>query len=245
MNSFLAALTFLTQIPVRVKVDKKAWQSSPVWYPAVGLVIGILLVVLYRVFSLIFPPEVTGMLVVTGWVLVTGGLHLDGLMDTADGLGSHRDRERMLEIMKDSRTGAMGVLAAILVLGMKVSAIASFSDAAWVPLMTAPIIGRMALLAGIMCFPYLREKGLGHGLGEGVSQKKWIFSLAFGAIAVGLCAGGRGILLVAGATILFFLLAKYMVKRLGGLTGDSYGTLAEVTETGVLLLWVAITGWGV
>ncbi|SFS64252.1 adenosylcobinamide-GDP ribazoletransferase [Marininema halotolerans] len=244
MNSFLTALSFLTRIPVGVKMERKTWQTSPIWYPAVGMVIGSVLVVLYQMFASIFPPAVTGMLVVTGWVFLTGGLHLDGLMDTADGLGSHRDREEMLAIMKDSRTGAMGVLAAIVVLGLKVVCLASFATGEWVPLIVAPIIGRMALLAGIKCFPYLREKGLGSQLGAGIPQWAWMISLVFGAVVVSAIAGGRGMILLLGAGCFFFFLAYGMVKRLGGLTGDSYGALAEGIETMVLLLGVATTGWG-
>lgn len=112
-RAFIAALQFLTRLPIPVQVadDPGVFRRSTVFYPAAGLVIGGMVAGIGYGASFVFPAPVNAALLLCIWVLLTGGLHLDGLMDTADGLLSHRSRERMLEIMKDSRVGAMGVIA--------------------------------------------------------------------------------------------------------------------------------------
>lgn len=169
MNAFFTALSFLTRIPVPLRSQPGSWSRSVRYYPAVGLVIGGMLAGFDLVAAAWFPPWVRGVLLLGLWVWLTGGLHLDGWMDTADGFGSYRPRERTLEIMKDSRVGAMGVIAAILLLLLKASALASTPGPLWIPLLAAPVIGRWALLPAIHFCPYLTQDGIGKGLREGLT----------------------------------------------------------------------------
>lgn len=242
MNAFFAALSFMTRIPVPLRTDTGSWSRSVRYYPLVGLVIGGILAGFDLAVAGWFPPWVRGVLILGLWVWLTGGLHLDGWMDTADGFGSYRPRKRTLEIMKDSRVGAMGVLAAVLLLLLKASALASTSGPLWISLLTAPIIGRWGILLAVRFYPYLTEDGIGRGLKEGLN----LFSLAAAtlltlAVVVG-AAGIRGLWLPAAAVGMVLLLGWMAGKRLGGFTGDVYGALVEATEAAVLLLCLLVTG---
>lgn len=129
----VAALQFLTRLPLPVRLpDSDAiYRRSTAFYPAAGLLIGMFAAGVAYGLSAIFPFYFVAALVMGLWVFLTGGLHLDGLMDTADGLFSYRSRERMLEIMKDSRVGAMGVMACVVLLLMKTMLLAALLDGGW------------------------------------------------------------------------------------------------------------------
>ena len=119
MKPLFYAVAFLTRIPVPFRFDARDRTKSTAYYPLVGLLIGGVIAAFDGLIAVHFPPLVRAVLVTACWVFITGGLHLDGLMDVFDGLGSHREPERILAIMKDSRVGAMGVLAAVLILLLK------------------------------------------------------------------------------------------------------------------------------
>ena len=118
---FLVALQFLTLIPVRLKKGYKSEDlaNSTLFFPSVGLIIGSLLFIIYLIFNSYFPPEITSVFILGGWVYLTGALHLDGLADTIDGLGGGKDREEILSIMKDTHTGAKGVAAVVVLMLIK------------------------------------------------------------------------------------------------------------------------------
>src|SRR5579859_223538 len=165
MRGLFAAIGFLTRLPVPARVfDGAASPSAQLaWYPAVGLLIGGLLGCLGWLLSGA-PPLLAAALLLAAWVVLTGALHLDGLADSADAwVGGLGDRERTLTIMKDPRSGPIGVTAVVLVLVLKFSALASMphvSAVVWV----APLLGRAALTAAFMTTPYVRSGGLGSGL---------------------------------------------------------------------------------
>jgi adenosylcobinamide-phosphate synthase/adenosylcobinamide-GDP ribazoletransferase len=258
-RAFIAALQFLTRLPIPVQVadDPGVFRRSTVFYPAAGLVIGGMVAGIGYGASFVFPAPVNAALLLCIWVLLTGGLHLDGLMDTADGLLSHRSRERMLEIMKDSRVGAMGVIACVLYLLLKWSLLISLltpveahadSIALWL-LALLPVWSRTFLPAAIVWWPYARQGG---GLGQwfrSVRKRHALGAivLAFAITMVGLHGSG---LFAPRATMLWsfsMAAAVFMVggicsllvsRKLGGLTGDVYGALNELLEL-VLLLVVA------
>ncbi|MFD1409260.1 adenosylcobinamide-GDP ribazoletransferase [Kroppenstedtia eburnea] len=241
MNAFFTALSFLTRIPVPLRSQPGSWSRSVRYYPAVGLVIGGMLAGFDLVAAAWFPPWVRGVLLLGLWVWLTGGLHLDGWMDTADGFGSYRPRERTLEIMKDSRVGAMGVIAAILLLLLKASALASTPGPLWIPLLAAPVIGRWALLPAIRFCPYLTQDGIGKGLREGLTPVSMAAATLFTLLVTVGSAGIRGLWFLVIPLVLVLLLGRAARKRLGGWTGDMYGALVEATEAGVLLLWLLLT----
>ena len=171
-----AAFQFLSRFPVKMQIDfvPPLLRESVVYYPLVGAAIGLAVWLGAAVSGVLLPSFPAAVLTLTLWVWLTGGLHLDGWMDTADGLLSYRSRERMLEIMKDSRVGAMGVIACVLLLMMKAALIADFiARANWMygALLILPMIwSRWFMVYAISAWPNARgDDGLAvlfKGLGE-------------------------------------------------------------------------------
>lgn len=250
-----AALQFLTRLPIPVRTTDapEVFRRSTVFYPAAGLAIGAIVAGVAFGVSFVFPAFVNAALLLGIWVFLSGGLHLDGLMDTADGLLSHRSRERRLEIMKDSRVGAMGVIVCILYLLLKCALLTGLltnvesrdGGAAWWLLALLPVWSRAFLPAAIAGWPYARQ---GPGVGQLFRTVRGKHALAAFALATALtllwlqCAGGFDwqatvgwILALAAATYGVGSIGAAVVSRkLGGLTGDVYGALNEVLETVLL-----------
>lgn len=250
----VAALQFLTRLPIRANLTytDDLFRRSTAYYPVVGAVVGSLVAVSSWLLGLVVPAMPAAAIALGVWVAATGALHLDGLMDTADGLLSHRSRERMLEIMKDSRVGAMGVVAGVLVLLLKLSLLSTlivYPDG-WLALaVAAPAWSRWFAVWAIAGWPPAREgEGLGAlftsvGRREGWAATGWAAALSLIAFfALGLpweAAVGFtvGFALLAG--VLGYWLARAMAGKLGGLTGDTYGALIELVESALLLAAIA------
>lgn len=236
MRGLLLALGFLTRIPVPARVfdDARAQRTSLAWYPMVGLIVGALVTVL---FVALLPRERTllsAALTLLAWVALTGGLHLDGVADSADAwVGGFGDRARTLEIMKDPRSGPAGVTAVVLLLLLKFAALASvpFESARW--LVLAPLLARTALTAAFVTTPYVRSGGLGSALKD-APRAACIVAVLCG-IAACLACGLRGAIACATALIVFLLWRRACMRRLGGFTGDTAGALAEMVEVGVVI----------
>ncbi|MDB4987054.1 MAG: cobS [Myxococcaceae bacterium] len=180
-------------------------------------------------------PRLGALLVVTAWVAVSGGLHLDGLADTVDGVsGGRGERERTLAIMRDSRIGAHGAVALVLLLALKWAAlerIFELHSAVW---LMAPVVARFACTLLMAWFPYAREQGLGSSF---VGKVRWP-ALVSGAVAVSLAGSllGPAALGAAVAAALAALALGFRMRvRLGGLTGDVYGAAIELAELSALL----------
>ncbi|GIP38780.1 adenosylcobinamide-GDP ribazoletransferase [Paenibacillus sp. J31TS4] len=259
LAGLVAAFQFLSRLPVRIRLTytEEVFRRSVVFYPLVGAVIGLFLAGGGALAGWGLPPFPSGVFVLALWVGLTGALHLDGLMDTADGLLSHRSRERMLEIMKDSRVGAMGVIAGVLVLLAKASLLVSLLDRGWagaaLPLACVPVWSRWWMVASIAGWPYARAEGGGMGgLFRGVTLRS---AAASGAAAAALTfalllAGGFGAARAAAAVCVLagltaaagWLLNRRIAGRLGGLTGDTYGAVNELLELTLLAALVLQTG---
>lgn len=245
MNPLFTAIAFLTKFPVPPLQHSTAdWQKSVAYYPLVGFLIGLILWLSAEGLVYAFPSSVAAVLILAVWVYATGGLHLDGWMDLADGLGSHRSKEDMMRIMKDSRVGAMGVLAAVLLLLAKGTALHELSQTAplsWIIL--PPLAARYALVAAIWHWPYISENGLGAGMRQGLNRKKLILGMALTMMAVFLIQGKIGLfpLFLAFLSGVWFI--QRLCRRLGGLTGDGYGALVEWVEVSYLLLSLLAERW--
>lgn len=248
------ALSFLTRIPVgRLEAeDYLATLGRSAWlFPLAGLVVGLVTWAAHATAGLLFGPATRALAAVAAGLWVTGMLHLDGLMDTADGLGSHRSRERMLEIMKDSRVGAMGVAVGALSLLLRFALLVEL-PAGWhgPALLLAPALGRMAIALAAGLWPSARAEGA--GLGASFARHVGRPQLA-GALLLGLAAAvatqpfapWRGVAAFALALLAALAMARSLARNLGGLTGDTYGAINEVAEMAALACFAAASqgGW--
>jgi adenosylcobinamide-GDP ribazoletransferase len=240
MNStFPLALTFLTKLPWpwRGPADEAALARSLFWFPWVGAILGLgfwgAWAGLHRLLPA--PAAAAFLLVLTVWI--TGGLHLDGLADTADGLGGGATPADALRIMKDSRVGAFGVLSLILALILKFSLFLAIAaqPGATKALLLYPVLSRWGMVLLAFLSPYARaEGGLGQAMTQGVSPRllSWA-SLSAGILSV-LILGVPGLVLFAAAGALVWLGSLYCRHRLGGITGDVLGAANEILEVLVL-----------
>ncbi|MDO9532720.1 MAG: adenosylcobinamide-GDP ribazoletransferase [Deltaproteobacteria bacterium] len=240
MNSTLPlALTFLTKLPWpwRGPADETALARSMFWFPWVGALLGIIFWVAWAGLQKMLPAPAAAALLLTLTVWVTGGLHLDGLADTADGLGGGHTPEEALFIMKDSRVGAFGVISLILGLVLKFSLFLSLATQTRGAgaLLLFPIISRWSMVLLAYLSPYARaEGGLGQAMTLGVSPRVLMgASLSAGALAL-LILGAPGLVIFIAAAALVWLGSLYFQRRLGGITGDILGATNEVVEIMVL-----------
>lgn len=235
MRGLWAAIGFLTRLPAPAHAldDPRVRSASLAWYPLVGVLIGGLLCGLAWLLR-DAPPTLAAALLLTGWVAVTGALHLDGLADSADAwIGGLGDRDRTLAIMKDPRSGPVGVVAVVVVLLLKFAALASLPAPAWATLLLAPLLARAVLTLAFLTTPYVRSGGLGEAL-IAAPRAACIAALAFSTAACAL-AHWRGALAWAAALVVFVLWRRACMRRLQGMTGDTCGSLAELTEATVLV----------
>jgi adenosylcobinamide-GDP ribazoletransferase len=230
--AFWVALQFLTCLPVphRVPHTEQTLGWSVVMYPLVGLVIGLLLTLTAIGFNLAEKAALSAALVLALWVLITGGLHLDGLADCTDawagGLGS---RERTLELMKDPHAGTMAVVALVLVLLVKFAALIHLMDNQVVlACLSAPVLGRTAIVVLLLTTPYVRPRGLGSELAAHLPQRPAIIATGAALLSTLYWLGPIPLLAAAGALL---CLRRLMLQRLGGCTGDTLGASVEIVET--------------
>ncbi|MFU1796262.1 adenosylcobinamide-GDP ribazoletransferase [Paenibacillus azoreducens] len=261
VQALAAAFQFLSRFPVRAQLDytPELFRQSTRFYSFVGAAIGLTVWCAAAAASYLLPPLPAAVLVLALWVALTGGLHLDGWMDTADGLLSYRSREKMLEIMKDSRVGAMGVIACVLLLLLKVSLIYSLLNGGWPPLLILlpPVWGRWFMVHAMASWPMARGKeGLAGKNFNGMEKRHSLAAVpgaavltAAAAVLFPLLGIGNFTLLQAGLSWLLLPVAAWavgtwaarrMTAKLGGLTGDTYGALNEGIETVLLLVLVII-----
>lgn len=237
MKAFLLALQFLTCLPLSLKAapGPADWGRSALTYPLVGLLIGLLLAGLQQLVSHADPLLQAALLTAT-WALITGGLHLDGLADSADAwVGGHGDRERTLAIMKDPRSGPAAVSTLVLVLLLKFVALVVLVKAgAWPALLLAPVLGRSAIVVLLLSTPYVRPGGMGSAISAHLPRVVAVLVLLLVA-AGAFFAGKAGALTLAVTVVAWLVLRWVMMRRLGGVTGDTLGAAVELTEVVVLV----------
>jgi adenosylcobinamide-GDP ribazoletransferase len=243
LKSFLVALQFLTILPVYFKQlpDARTTGNSLIYYPLVGLMIGLLLVLVGWAGSNL-PVNMCASFILVCWVAVTGALHLDGLADSADAwLGGLGDRTKTLAIMKDPACGPIAVVSLILVLLLKFVALQQLIvSESWMLLAMVPVIARSALVLLFITTPYVRTNGLGSQLAEHFPHRVSIIVICCTALIVIGLLGLSGFWLVLILIGLFCVLRMLMIQRIGGMTGDTAGAMLEVSETVMLLAVVFI-----
>uniref|UniRef100_UPI004056FB0A adenosylcobinamide-GDP ribazoletransferase n=1 Tax=Candidatus Electronema sp. TaxID=2698783 RepID=UPI004056FB0A len=244
-GSFAAALRFLTLLPLpgRFGSSEAELAHAAPFFPLVGLLLGCIAAPAAQLLFHFLPPLPAAVLLTFLLLAFSGGLHLDGLADTADGFFSARSPERMLEIMKDSNIGTMGAVALIFLLLLKSSCLASLpADKALAAAFLMPIAGRTAILLLMALLPYAREGGLGSlfavyfNSGSGwLASSGGFLLLTWAAYAA---AGPSGLSVVLATLLLTFLFALLCRCKIGGATGDTLGAACELAETAAALAFV-------
>jgi len=238
MRALRAAFSFLTRLPMgRGAVTERDLGRAVGFFPLVGLVLGLVLAGTAYALSGYVSPLVLSVVLVTILAAVTGALHLDGLADLFDGLaGGHGDPRRTLEIMRDSRIGAQGAVALVLLLLAKTVALAAVLEHRdYLSLAAFPVIARWVVTPQIALYPYARDNGLGRAFN---GHAGWVQLLLATGIMAAVAAGlGTGVAKQAGlALVVTLALASWLRARLGGLTGDIYGASIEIAETLALII---------
>ena len=240
VHDFLTGLQFLTRINLarQTSWSPESFGRSVRYFPLVGVIIGMILASLNLLAGSYLPSTVLAALLITLEIILTGGLHGDGLMDTADGIFSARTRERMLEIMKDSRVGANGVMAFCLFVLVKWSLLMELPAAErTLALLVMPVLSRFAMVMGITLFPYARPDGIGKAFAQYAGRKALYIAALLTAGIIIFC--GKAAWISMAAIILFAILfGHYVTNLLGSLTGDIYGAITELSGVIVLMVYI-------
>lgn len=236
MRGLITAIQFITAVPLGRPQEFSPQRMVP-FFPLVGLLIGILVALLDRVFLLLWPGPVAALLDVFVLIGVTGAFHLDGLGDTADGLYGHRSRESALAIMKDSRIGVMGLVAIVCCLAAKWAGIAGLHDQRSLLLVIIPAYARASILFGIRLLPYGRGT---EGTANPFFNQKMRLTSFWGLLiplALSFLLGWQTLLLLnLGFIILVLLILVYYKKKISCITGDMLGAMTEISEAGLFLV---------
>jgi len=243
-EEFRLAGAFLTIFPVGrdLPVEPPQLARSMGLFPAVGLAIGLLLVVIHWALAPLLPRQVLDSLLVLILIVVTGGLHLDGMADVIDGLAGGRDRERSLRIMKDSRVGAMGAVSLAMLLLLKYVCLHNVpQELKPATLLFMPAAGRWAQVVLACCAPYVRpEGGTGAAFVDHVGVREFLLAGVTLAAAAGILFAWRGAALLLLLCLAVWVLLRYFRRRLGGVTGDVLGAATELIEVFTLLAVLAL-----
>jgi len=246
MKSLLTAIQFLTVIPFPksfIAGEKELERCVP-FFPVVGLCIGIIVAAVDYFIGIILPPFPASVITVIAMTGISGGLHMDGLADTADGFFSSRPREKVLEIMRDSRTGVMGVIAVVLVIIMKVSLLISLSlPYRFGIIMLMPLAGRCSLVMMMTALSYVRsEGGIATAFIRGKSWLSVLWSVVFLVVTGWIGAQWIGLSVCLSSILIGALFSLYCFKKIGGYTGDTLGAVCEITEMIPALAAIIMSG---
>lgn len=246
VQSFLTAFRFLTVIPVTWKQNEDGvfFQASVIWFPLIGLIIGVVTAVCVSLVYSFLSSSVTAVFALLVLGGITGFLHLDGVADSGDGLLSSRPREQALEIMRDSRSGAMGVIFLLFVILGKYAALSSLSVETLLPvLILMPLGGRTAIVFSMAILPYARrENGLGRLFYS--TERYYVAGIALVFFILFSCYVSLSLTLFVFPALLFtvFLFSRWCFVKLGGATGDTLGAVCEFSEFSIAVAAVIFQG---
>ena len=245
LGGLVAAYRFLTCLPVPGPAATPADLGHALpYFPLVGLTLGGILLAADRLLAPWVARPLIDFVLLAGLVALSGGLHLDGLVDTADGLLGPGPAERRLAAMRESWAGPRGAAAALGQLLLQYAALAALPDLARGPaLLLAPTIGRWAIVCGYVAFPYARRTaGLSLALKQGARPSVGLAATAIVLLAVSLLSWPSGLWLLAGASLVAAAAGWLALRRLGGMSGDVYGAMEQVVETLTLIAAPALMG---
>jgi len=232
-------------VPWQREVSPEKLSRSISYFPVVGIIIGLFLVGLDRLLGLALPSAIVNVLVIIFLVVISGALHLDGLIDTCDGIAGHKTVEDRLRIMRDSRVGGFGVIGASFLILLKFVSLSSVPENLIMPtLVLMPVISRWAMVYAIFAYPYARPSGLGKVFKQGANWQRFTIATVITIVlTVGVARWANmahfylvGLAIMFSTWVIVVLLATYLKHKLAGLTGDTYGAINEVAEVCVLIL---------
>ena len=232
------AFSFLTILPVidRRPASDETVAASFAWFPIVGFILGVALIGEDRLLAYVFPQVIRSVLIVISLTIITGAVHLDGLADTADALGAGSNRERALDIMRDSRVGTFGASAIFFDLALKILALSTLAGhRRYAALIAAPMLARWAMLLVARGLPYLREAGAGSTLLSGESKSIGPRAAVVAAFTLAVIIALGALRPTAVAIAIVVAMRLFYGRWLGGVTGDLIGACGELVEIAVLV----------
>ncbi len=236
---FLAALQFLTIIPIpwRREASPENLGRSVGYFPVIGLIIGLILAGLNWLFGHILPSEIVNVLLIVSLVVLSGALHLDGFVDTCDGIGGHKTVEDRWQVMHDSRAGSFGIVGVVLLLLVKYVSLNSIPEPLLVTtLVLMPVVSRWVMVYAVFAYPYAKPSGLGKVLKQGTNWPKFTMATLIAVAVAAVLAQLAGLAIMFLIWIIAVVMAAYFKSKFSGLTGDTYGAINEVAEVSVLIL---------
>ncbi|MCM8710058.1 adenosylcobinamide-GDP ribazoletransferase [Clostridium sp. SYSU_GA19001] len=242
-NDFLLMLQFLTRIPININLncEKDNFRKGAVFLPIVGFIVGGLQWIIYYLLNKVLPNNIIAVIMVITAVMVTGALHIDGLGDTCDGFFAFKGKDRIIEIMKDSRIGSFGAIAVSADLLMKVMAISYILDSSFAAaVIAAAVMGRFS----IIFISYISKPAKSNGSGNlFIGNMNRIIVLISGLLSFGINIVLLGLkislIIFSAVVILTFLFKKYCENKIGGATGDILGANNELVEILTLIIVVS------
>ncbi len=236
MKRFLVALQFLTILPVRIRseVTPEDLGASLRYFPLVGLLLGLALAGMVPLLGLL-PHPVLAILILILSIVLTGGMHVDGFADTCDGFGGLRPKEKVLEIMRDSRVGVMGVTGVFCLLALKGVLLASISpQILWRLLILMMVFSRWSQVLVCSTSSYARAEGKAKCFVEYAGRNELLGASIFAALVLLFLGSWQGLLVLCLSLLPLLLFLTYVKRRIGGVTGDIIGAASEITEAAVL-----------
>lgn len=233
---FLSAIQLLTIIPLRISFDRDQVEKSVLYFVPVGFLIGAILLGSHWILKSYLHPAVLSSFLLVIWVFITGAIHLDGFIDTMDGLYAGRTKEERLKIMHDTKIGSIGVVSVIILLLMKFSLLYSINSLnIWQALLITPAWSRWGMVLMCCLFPYAKEEGKGRIFVEGV--RKW-YILPQGIVVL-VCSlfllGWETFYILILLSLFIYFFGLLLKKKIGGITGDTIGAVNEIGEVLPLL----------
>src|SRR5665647_543479 len=245
INDFLLFFQFFTRIPINksLNCDKENFRRGSIFFPVVGLFIGVVQWLVYYILIKVLPINITSVFVVIIPIVVTGGLHVDGLGDTCDGFFSFKgDKYKIIEIMKDSTVGTYATIAVVFDMLVRYAAVCTVIEINLpLILIATPIIARFTVVFISFIGKNAKETGSGNIFIGNIDVKRLviaaIITISFGTLLIGF---NQGIILIVSALLLSFLFNKFCESKITGLTGDTLGANNELVEILTMILFIAI-----
>ncbi len=241
MNQLILMIQFFTRVPISIQVpaSDSDFAKGVKWLPLVGLLIGGILAGSHMLCAPYFNAFTLAVGMVFLEVFLSGGLHLDGLADSFDGLYSNRGKERILEIMKDSRIGSNGALALIAVLLFKIALLTNLeADQRTIALLLMPVISRFGIAFGSYISVYARENGMGQFFIGNISTPQILATTCMTVLVLMIYV--KSLIVFAVALVFNIFYVRHVKRIIGGMTGDTLGAMIELTELVQLPVWILL-----